>query len=216
MIIVFLAGSCTKELELVGAITGSVELYSPYNGTPENVMVVIENEHFRAETYTNKKGIFLFSKVPDGYYTITFSYEGFETYIKENYAFIGFGKMAVIDQVSLYPKYNFKFQEAHLTLSSGINGYAVVDGFLTCPQGSNNFDNVVLFFDKTPDVTNEKYRYATGYSIYKRVKGDTIFVRDFIHDLPKGEEWYAGIYSFRYATGNLYNKAFEPLKLTVK
>lgn len=219
IIALFVLG-CKKELDLNGSVTGNVELSSPYNSHPENVKVLIENDHFKKETLTNTKGIFKFSGVDEGYYTLTFSLNGYGTYQLKDFALIGLGKISVIERTILYPVPDFDFQEAQLSLTSGNNGYTIVEGFVTCAAGLNNQVLVYLYFSRSPDVSNERYTYSTyDYTNFKRVPGDTLLIKDFIHDLPKGENWYVGIYignTSDHKPPTTLKKAYKTIQLTVQ
>jgi hypothetical protein len=221
-IILLFAFGCKKDLDLKGTITGKVELsaYMNSDNSPEGVKVVLENDHFRRETLTNDDGIYSFENIDGGYYNLTYSYNGFGTYQMKDYTVIGLGKMNVIKRTTLYKIHDFNFQEAHLSVTGGVNGYAVIEGFVTSAPGMCERLGMHLYFDKTPDVSHIKHIYSTnGSANFKRVEGDTLFIKDFIHDLPKGENWYVGIYIRNESDNNpptTLKKAYETLKLKVQ
>jgi hypothetical protein len=221
IIVIFLAFGCKKSLDLKGSITGGVELREPYNADllPINVKVTLKNNLLNQEVYTNEKGIFLFNNIEEGYYDLTFSYTGYGTYQIKNYAFIGFGKKAIIEKTTLYKIPEFVAQKAEISLTGGVGGYTILEGFVTNAPGLSKDIHVSLFLDKTQDVSPEKYVYCSNNSDIKWVQGDTIFIKDFIHNLPKGEKWYVGIYFHNYSDHQpptSLKKAYETIKLTVQ
>ncbi len=214
--------SCKKELDLKGTITGNVVLYY-YRNTdymPQGLVVRLWNDKGSREVRTDENGRYTFTNVDDGIYNITYSFEGFGTYTRTSYAFIGFGKKAIIDQTGLYPVHDFDFQEAHLTITGDVLGYTILDGFLTCAPGLSQNVYVNLYLDRNEDVSNESYTYSTFDHIwYSRQEGDTIFLKGFINNLAKNEVWYAAVYNRNisdYSPPTTLKKSFNTLKLTVQ
>ncbi|MGV8095392.1 MAG: carboxypeptidase-like regulatory domain-containing protein [Mangrovibacterium sp.] len=219
-IIVLAAFSCRKDLDLKGIITGKVELYGPSDSNKylENVNIVLENNHFRKETFANESGIYSFLDVEEGNYTLTFSCEGYETCRLTNYTFIGLGKMAVIERTYLNAISAMKVLGVDLSLTSGINGYTVVEGMIAT-NGESFRGRIYLFFDRSPEVSDENYMYHTlGGVNFTADNLNNLMIKDFIHDLPKGEDWYVGIYLWEgpdYPPYTEPRKIFQTIMVTV-
>jgi hypothetical protein len=219
-IIVIAAVSCQKDFDLKSSITGKVELLGEYTSDmhPENVKVVLENNSFRKETYTNDLGVYTFRDVEEGTYTITFLCEGYVTCRLTNYAFIGLGKTAVIERTYLNAISEMKVSGADFSLTSGIGGYTVVEGTIAT-NGKSLRGRIYLYFDRSPLVSDKEFKYHTfeGANLVRDSFGN-LLIKDFIRDLPKGEEWYVGIYLWEGPNFPPYTeprKIFEPVKVKV-
>lgn len=224
--IVFLATSCgEKDLDLKGNLQGKVYLEG-YGDNQEGAKIVLERDDFRIETVADKNGYYRFVNIDEGVYTLTFSYDGYGTYQLKDYPFIGFGMNGVIEETTLHKIQNVDLKNVQLSLTGGVNGYAVIKGYVVIPPLENKYMiDVLLYFDKTQNVSGEVFTYKGIYnpsnSVWSKgdVAGDTLFIHDFIHDMPKNENWYVGIYvknSSDYKPPTTLKKAYETLKLKVQ
>ncbi len=215
ILVVFMTG-CRKDQVLEGSITGKVEL-SP-SVSPEGVSVLLENGQTRRETVVHKSGIFRFDNVKEGYYDLTFSHEGYGTRQIRDFYFIGLGRTAVIERTVLDLVHDFDFLDVHLTLTRGVQGYTVAEGYFTSAPGLCQGVGVNLYLDKDTAVSNFFYTYSTdGHTLVNVVHGDTLFLKAYMHDLPEEGKWYVGIYNYDSSDklGTL-RKAFETIQLTVQ
>ena len=212
--------SCTEEFELEGSITGNIKLrqIDGLSYSLKDISVLLESGEVVTETYTDESGIFEFRNIKKGNYKLTFSKEGFGSRTIENFTYLGFGKNAVIENITLFQIPKVDFLDAKFSLKGNQGGYTIVEGFVTSAPGTAGELHLSLFFARTANVDNENYTYSTEFSDIKFVEGDTIFVKDFFQNLPLGEKWFMGIYShyaFDYPPNSTLNKAFEILELTV-
>lgn len=202
--------ACEKDNLQSGVIKGSVR-YSK-----EGVMVMIENQAIQKSTFTDKSGKYYFTGMQRGYYDITFSKEGYGTVVIKIYLFIGIGSDAVVEEVVLYNMPETAFTNASVSITSGVNGFSVFEGYVVSPPGSfyRSSYGLRFYFGKSSEISENMYLYNTSNNFYgKTVPGDSAFFKTFLPDMVKGDVWYCAIYTANFSA---QKKAFPTIELTVK